>query len=470
MSTRHAIEILVFLLLGLSACLDDRSSSDIKELSEITITSAHDTLTAYFGEKFVFDNLTVEQSREELPLTYEWSYGNLNVVDNEIAPYPVKDSLRFISNDPRIAYTFRELGVFGLCLKVDNGETIRFKYFMLQVDTEFSEGITILSQNEEGKGRLSFMKTQSIEEVQAGHEPIFRTDIMETINPIAELEDVSDMIQANGRLLVASANASRIYNMDSRTFDLESMTSFKSMFPTCSFRSFAGISAQNNMLVLSDDKKVYVYDLNLDELVLTRYFADVDIDKSCMGEKPIFIDYGNSKLYAKRMTGLLSTSELFTPFDIHAVCYVGTKLYVVSTMKVNPLQVYLASISPSFSIPTILHFYTSPDVIKIDRDAICVGSRALECVFYTYENAVYRWNIDEKLPVSPVITVPEGMEITTLSMDPDEKLLYMGVYETNSSKELKGSLFVYDGNSYGLINTYGNVADRPVCVIYKKRV
>lgn len=72
-----------------------------------------------------------------------------------------------------------------------------------------------------------------------GKESVFRTDIMDMINPYVELEDVKDMVQVNDRLLICSGDAGRIYNLDSRTFDIEGMTSFKETYPDCSFVSFA---------------------------------------------------------------------------------------------------------------------------------------------------------------------------------------------------------------------------------------
>ena len=62
------------------------------------------------------------------------------------------------------------------------------------------------------------------------------------------------------------------------------------------------------------------------------------------------------------------------------------------------------------------------------------------------------------------------MEITTIAVDPDQKLLYVGLYESGSAKELKGGLYIYDADSGELLETYDNIADRPVRVIYKERV
>ena len=221
-------------------------------------------------------HLSVEQSGEELPLAYEWSYGTLNTDEDGMASYPIKDSLHIVSHDPELKYAFRELGTFGLRLRVDNGETIRYKYFVLQVDTEFSEGITILSRDGDGKGRISFMRTLTKEEINTGKVPVFRTDIMELINPGTKMEDVTDMVQVNNRLLVCSGDAGRIYNMDSRTFDIEGMTSFKELYPGCAFVKFAGVSANNNIYLVSRDRRGYVYDYVLDELMLTEYFKDLD--------------------------------------------------------------------------------------------------------------------------------------------------------------------------------------------------
>ena len=80
------------------------------------------------------------------------------------------------------------------------------------------------------------------------------------------------------RLLVCSGDAGRIYNMDSRTFDIEGMTSFKELYPGCAFVKFAGVSANNNIYLVSRDRRGYVYDYVLDELMLTEYFKDLDVD------------------------------------------------------------------------------------------------------------------------------------------------------------------------------------------------
>lgn len=50
------------------------------------------------------------------------------------------------------------------------------------------------------------MRPLTKEEINDGEEPVFRTDIMDLINPMIEMEDVTDMVQAGNRLLVCSGN------------------------------------------------------------------------------------------------------------------------------------------------------------------------------------------------------------------------------------------------------------------------
>lgn len=458
------------MLISLSSCFKDDSVVGTNEFSEITVSAARDTITVNFGEELILDHLKVEQSGRELPLTYEWGYGNLDMSNGVPKPYPIKDSLHIISHDPEVKYAFRELGTFCLRLKIDNGESISFKYFILNVDTEFSEGITVLSRDEQGKGRLSFMKTLSTEELNAGKIPAFRTDIMQVSNPDLELEDVVDMFQSKGRLMVASGSMGRIYNMDSRTFDVDSKTSFIGIFPSVDFKAFAGITSLSNMYMFSGDGIGYVYECDLDELLLTEYIKDIRVNGILKGGKPTYVDYGSSILYVPKSGGVTTSLTKYVKYDIIAGTYISSKLYLIATYKDNPLHVYLASTTATLGTPTLIKDYTSSTPLKIDRNSLMVGSNATKCLYYTYDNEIYRWDPTRELPTASIIPVPSNMEITSLSMDPAEKLIYVGLYPKSGDKTLKGCLYIYDADTYKLINAYDNIADKPISIIYKKRV
>ena len=334
MKMKLYIIMLFCLMVGMYSCYDDDTTSGRKEVSLLTITAAHDTLTTSFGEELVVNHLKIEQFGEELPLTYEWAYGDLDISGGAVKPYPIKDTLHVVSTDPELKYAFRELGTFALRLKVDNGETTIFKFFILQIDTEFSEGITILSRDDAGKGRLSFMKTLTKEEISGGKVPTFRTDIMEIANPEMELENVTDMIQQGGRLMVSSGSNGRIYNMDSRSFDIETATSFAGKFPGANIQQFVAISAYSNMHVLSENKRAYVYETDVDELLVLDAFDGLEVDAGVSHSKPVFINYGTSTMYApSTSSGAVNSGTIFTNYDIVNACFINTYLYVFSTDK-----------------------------------------------------------------------------------------------------------------------------------------
>ncbi|WP_303181824.1 hypothetical protein [uncultured Butyricimonas sp.] len=474
MKTKSYIVLLFCIMAGMYSCYDDDSTLGRNNVSKVSISAAYDTLTTYFGEELVVNHVKVEQSGEELPLTYEWAYGELNMSSGALKPYPIKDTLHVVSTELELNYAFRKLGTFGLRLKVDNGETTEFKYFVLQIDTEYAEGITMLSKNSEGKGRLSFMKTLTREEISAGKEPYFQDDIMEVCNPDMELKNVTDMIQHDGRLMISSGSDARIYNMDSRTFGIEMASSFAARFPNAALQQFIGISSQDNMHVYSSDGRAYVYETMLDELLVLDAFADLDVDAGIPYNKPVFVNYENSTYYIASTSKYIVTSgSNFADLDIIQTCFIGTNLYIFATRKDDPSKVYIGrTTSSSFGKPTAANMkeYTATGEICMDRNSILVGVKPHTCVYYTYKNAIYRYKPYEELPTQPVITVPDGMEIKTLSLDPDHGYLYVGVYEKNSTETLKGSLYIYDTENSRLVETHKNIGDEPVTVIYKERV
>lgn len=474
MKMKSYIILLFCFMAGIYSCYDDDTTAGKKDVSKISISAAYDTLTTAFGEELVVNHLKVEQSDKELPLTYEWAYGELNISNGVIKPYPIKDTLRVVSTDPELKYAFRKLGTFGLRLKVDNGIMTQFKYFVLQVDSEFSEGITILSKDNSGKGRLSFMKTLSREEISAGKEPFFQTNIMEVCNPDMEMKDVTDMAQHDGRLMVSSNTDVRIYNMDSRSFSIEMASSFASIFPDASLQKFIAVSNWDNIQLYSSNGRAYVYETVMDELLVLDAFADLDVDAGIPYNKPVFVNYDKSEFYISSTSKyIVSSGSNYKDLNIIQSCFIGTYLYIFATQKDDPTKVYIGrTTSSSFAKPTAANKkeYTATGTICMDRNSMLVGVKTHDCIYYTYNNAIYRYKPYDELPETPVITFPAGVEITSISVDPTFAYLYVGVYEKNSPKELKGSLYIYDTQNSRLVESHEYVADEPVQVIYKERV
>ena len=132
MKMKLYIIMLFCLMVGMYSCYDDDTTSGRKEVSLLTITAAHDTLTTSFGEELVVNHLKIEQFGEELPLTYEWAYGDLDISVIDELPagrQEIKNCVVDISYRPK-AYAFIQKQVemghqaYVICPMVEPSEMI----------------------------------------------------------------------------------------------------------------------------------------------------------------------------------------------------------------------------------------------------------------------------------------------------------------------------------------------------------
>ena len=74
------------------------------------------------------------------------------------------------------------MGTYSLRLKVDNGESIVYKFFDLTVNSGLDEGILVLNNDENFNGKLTFIKTLNEDEDEATEQTFFE-DSVSLINP-----------------------------------------------------------------------------------------------------------------------------------------------------------------------------------------------------------------------------------------------------------------------------------------------
>lgn len=178
-SITYILILLAFLGLGQS-CIDDDSVGMVRDLSIINIQTVQDTFYVNFGEESTLP-VTVTQTGSG-NLTYEWGWGD---VDSQGT---IKDSLKVISTEPVLHYTFRKLGQFKVRLRVTNEDGSSFYYFELYVRSPFQEGILVLSEDENKLGRTSFLRVKHPDEVVTGDEE-FNLHAFEGVNPEIVLND-----------------------------------------------------------------------------------------------------------------------------------------------------------------------------------------------------------------------------------------------------------------------------------------
>lgn len=477
------------------ACIDDDSTLPVKAISEISIQAPSDTINLDFGFELVYEP-EIEQTIEDMELSYEWSYhGYTKTSIGGI----VKDSLKFLSNERVLRYAFKKLGEYQLRLKVTNEHGSTFKYFTLFVKAAFDQGIFVLSSDEDKKGRVSFMRPLSREEIEAGKEESFYTSAFVSVNPGYALNDPTDAEKIGPDIFIASRGDKLIYRMNAQTFELYNVTDFKTDFP---WVKPIGICSKDrsitNYVVLSEDGGFATVNYKSDIAIYEGEFFEGNpkMDKmyvkitgapippstsvSKMRSYHFFLNYERSTLYYFYDLYSYNARQQEFPKEelINVVMNKDLMSCLVSRSKSDPKEIVITRGYASNKGPlnNAWKYTYLADEITLTRESLIQSNDTYNSVFYTNGNKLYRWynwNAEPKLPQTPVVTVGNNCEITCFDFSQNGKELYVGVYDPGLSG-LKGCVYVYDAdaldpvtNELKLLKKYEGIADRPIKVFWK---
>lgn len=479
------------------SCIDDDSTLPIKDISEITIESPSDTINIDFGYELVFEP-EIKQTMEDMALTYEWSY--YGYVRGSIGGM-YKDSLRYLSNEKVLKHTFKKLGEYGLRLKVSNEHGSTYKYFTLFVKAAFDQGIFVLSADEDKKGRVSFMRPLSREEIEAGKEEEFYTSAFKSVNPEYELNDPTDVKKIGPDIFICSGKDKLIYRIDAQTFDMYNVTDFKTELDWVQPMVICSKDRSiKNYLVLSRNggiaKVDYTSDIPFDGNVFWENHPPMDkfyekitgepippsTNVSRMRSYSFFLNYNESALYyIYDLSEYYAFRDEFPEDDlINVVMDRNTMSCLVSRKKDNPKQIIITrgyADNKGGLRNSWVYTYESEEITLV-RESVMQSNDAYNSVFYTNKNKLYRWynwNASPELPETPVISLDGNCEITCFSFTPDSRQLYLGVYDSRLTG-LKGSVYVYDADALDpetkqlkLLKKYEGIADKPIKVFWKNK-
>ena len=477
---------------GMTACYGIKDE-DFPELSAITFSEVSDVIDVNIGEELVYTDLKVNSS---LPVTYEWSYGQRKQTGTQ----QDMASITVISNKADIRYTFNRVGTYILRLKADNGEDIQFKYFTLNVNSGMDEGVLVLC-DDDVKGTLTFIK-QLPENAGADEQEIF-PDVFSLINPEQELKKPTDMfisaytskeVQYRSLLISTADENGTIFKLEPKTFEYYNKTSMQENGGThCT--GFAGESASSAAyytLMAGADGKTYRYDLYGD-------FVSERPDASATAK----VDRAGRILYRTSATGkpkmenvLYNEHTLIQPENakVTKLDFSGYKVVNFST-KANKNMVYVllqkegaentycikSTTGALKAAKPVLADFVVEGGVKMDRNSIMVTSfNAPDFIYYSYDNAIYRWTPTTLPPTSPKITLPEGEQIMSMCTNfmgsfqgaagTFETLLYVATWNPDRAGENKGSVYIYQFSDDSLVKKYEGICAKPVKIMYKYRI
>ena len=464
-----------------------------KELAPITFNEVSSVVDVDLGQELVFDKLQVTS---EKPVEFQWAYGPKKV--NAAKDEWDMESIEVISNDPQIRYTFKKLGQFILRLRVDNGESIEYKYFTLNVNSGLDEGLCILNNDAEGNSALTFIKKRTEDEVAANDQEIW-SDVFKTINPDQSITNATDIFMSfhekNGVFaqILISTNDERgtIYKLEPKTFALMAMNRMQEVVGTyCA--GFTGHNASgatyNYTLMRGANGHTYRYDL-FGDFIGERF--DATAAGLVTGQYTMIYSSNNKYPSTNQKSMLYNETTLFQPGSgkVTAVTLDGYKVinlasdrdanktYVLMQSDADPESFTIKSTNGSLSKYANVKDFTA-EKLNMDKNSIMVNAKNSADVYYNFENKVWRWGLTTAPSESPVstIVIPEGETITAMGTNfmgdfpdgTDESLLYVATYNESTGK---GSLYVYDILTEALVTSYKDVCNgRPVKLLYKYRI
>lgn len=164
------------LLAGASACVEDSSlygSGVVADLKvKVPTSDKMPVLNFNYGDECVIKPEVTYSGSDQL--TYEWSVGSY---EGE-----VRGELTKVSNEKELHYKFPKGGVYYAHLTVTDGKVGTVQEWRINMNRTFESGWTLISNNEQGIGNLSFVKDQTPEEIAAGMQPIVMEHSLEKIN------------------------------------------------------------------------------------------------------------------------------------------------------------------------------------------------------------------------------------------------------------------------------------------------
>lgn len=509
---------ITYLILGLTlsasmtSCISDDSKYGGDLLPQLSVPVADPEkmpeTNINYGEELEFDPQVKYNGNGQL--LYEWSIGTY---ENGI-----KGSLKKVSNESVLRYSFPSGGVYYAHLNVTDGAVGLAQDYQINVNRTFEKGWLIVSNNGQ-KGNLAFIKDRTPEEIAAGMDPIIMENCLERVNDGIPQEKIigaaTIMISwptSKTRLLVSTE--SKAFFLDPNTFTAISTIEFNKVIPGFKGQKLLGAAANPRVADFSTGSYVTLNGNDMfgyaeqamqgrkfDEVFTGSYVAwgnnnfihaYVSLNPLVLhnnsGYYPYFgnpdwLDSSEMKFEGKP---LFQDEELITIFMGEGVPGPYSTSYYMYTLTRNTKtgKIYNTYINDFGDTAYFFNFGYKVEVPTDENSAVpaksssIVASDTYHRTYFHDGSKVYVMLADGDSFILPSknqysLSFPAGEEITYMSINPSTDELFVAT--CNSAG--RGNVYIYDVADVRTDNPnanptakYLNVADRISYMVYKPRV
>ena len=480
----------------LQSCYDDNSKlADQPIVLANILPSAKDSINIYFNNTLEI-KADIESETDEL--TYQWDMG-LYAADAKTGESMTV--FKNISKEKDLSYVVRDLGHYHLRQVVTSKDGSTIKYYHVFVNSQFEEGFTILGRRPDGLASISFMKTLTPEEIEAGMKPSFVQNAFAYANEGKELyADPVDIDKVGKYLYILHGESQKMIQIDAKTFkevyeydfkyyQLDFLPGRLMAYDGKYSTEFEVVSRNGGVAMVQTQQQaifpfpglpketVYTdaYDRPSWTSSMTRVFISKDRDAVCWnganGYDPFF-SYQNCFNYFKNR-------HVINLFQDQ-----GDDVYIINRdggqTKITGVKGMMYNFTAGGGLWVLFERPVRDGIIT--EDSQILPNDYYTCAFVSNGNKIYKWFYSQlDIDATPFITLPEGEEVRCLnhyqcyrSVSDEEyqdysrqKQFYVSTYNPNREGEYKGSLYIYDADTGELVNKYEGISYEPVSMFYK---
>lgn len=494
---RYIINTLLFAVIAplCLSCFSDRTTEATQPISEITVGGIKNVYNIGKNDSLIIKPV-ITQSIDGKEITYLWEM-----------------DLKNYSTDKNFEYLGKELGKYNCRFIAENEDGKTIVPFTLYVNSPYEEGITIISEDKEGRPMLSFMQVA----LEEGDEAEFiQGDCFSTNNPDEFFASYpTDIVQSGGRLVISCKGKDggddipSIYYIDEKTMVVENIVrapEFPDFVPT-----ILGILAETNRgsayPILTESGKVYEYSPSEATIAeprkLKSNYSQVCILDSSTYPNIIFWDnnignlaqiynyngpyycgtkYQTSLEDCKNGLGFFNGSQFITMRSIHRTPDDNTlqKFIIITQNEEGVINSrIIAACFWDHNYDTGENYLVHSGDAKIvgifspiDAKTPSVANGTYNSMLYAAGNKVCRWYYmtDQHIYDADVIAELGSKDaiITALEISEDNTLTYVAYYEPNE-EGLNGYMSIIDSDTGKVLETYNNISYKAVKMIYKQR-